>query len=135
VRDFIETTRLRTFFSPSTTTIERSPERLGQISSASSAHVHRFWAAVPGSDFIVNFITRSATSLYTGGITCAVMLPPIWALGLAFLFMLIVAATIFRYGICRDGVNGPWKVHRFTPMIKAANCLRRFPTKKKPLGI
>jgi hypothetical protein len=49
-----------------------------------------FWAAVPDSDFIVNFITRSATSLYTGGITCAVMLPPIWALGLAFLFMLIV---------------------------------------------
>jgi len=111
-----------------------------------------FWAAVPDSDFIVNFITRSATSLYTAALrtrsSCRLRISiGFWAAvpdsdfiadlsAWSWLsFHSDCAATIFRYGICRDGVNGPWKVHRFTPTIKAANCLRRFPTKKKPLGI
>jgi hypothetical protein len=33
----------------------------------------------------------------------------------------------FRYGSCRDGVNGPWKVHRLTSDDNGAELFESIP--------
>jgi hypothetical protein len=63
-----------------------------------------FWAAVPDSDFIVNFITRSVTSLYPAALRTRSSCRRFERLVLAS-FHSDCAAKIFRYGSCRDGVK------------------------------
>jgi inner membrane protein len=68
-----------------------------------------FWAAAfPDSDFIVNFINPLSYLALHRGITHSIILLPVWALGLAFLFMLIVRrgypVTAF-VGVCALGIG------------------------------
>ena len=68
-----------------------------------------FWAAAfPDSDFIVSFINPLSYLALHRGITHSVILLPIWALGLAFVFMLIVrrrySVTAFA-GVCALGIG------------------------------
>jgi inner membrane protein len=68
-----------------------------------------FWAAAfPDSDFIVSFINPLTYLALHRGVTHSIILLPIWALGLAFLFMLIVrrkhSVTAF-VGVCALGIS------------------------------
>lgn len=68
-----------------------------------------FWAAVfPDSDFIFRFIDPLAYLTWHRGITHSIIMLPLWAVGLSFLFMLIVRR---RYswkafvGVCMLGIG------------------------------
>ena len=68
-----------------------------------------FWAAAfPDSDFIMSFVNPLTYLALHRGITHSVILLPIWALGLAFLFMVIVrrrySVTAF-VGVCALGIG------------------------------
>jgi inner membrane protein len=68
-----------------------------------------FWAAAfPDSDFIVNFINPLSYLALHRGITHSVIVPPIWALGLAFVLMLVArrrySVTAF-VGVCTLGIG------------------------------